>query len=368
MDIESIPVGAVVGTIESPSSGVTIGCDVSRLDGVVVDPLGLAIVEGVDNGGSVAGRCIVVGAVGSIKHLSRSISCGGGLRSGRRSTSIELAAAISALSTSAAKIDVAAEGISDTGGSRGEMDFKGNNKGARSGEEELVGRNGSSNNISGRATGRSGGRNSTSGHLVSVDLSALEVVEEAVIVAEGDVEGGQGSTIRESASETVVTSGGSEGGEGTGISSRPAGIAEGGLSPGIGGLRNIGVLPLGGRSSEEVDSEGSRAILQSSTGLVGKTALEDSDVSNGDQNVSGSSGTTPTITVGISEGNKVVSSFPADSLALIGVRLGCSTSNAQNEDSRGRGALVDLEGLFVSVRTVVLEDHGFIFIGCAGEA
>ena len=168
------------------------------------------------------------------------------------------------------------------------MDFKSNDKGARSGEEELVGRNGSSHNISGRATGSGGGRNSTRGHLVSVDLSALEVVEEAVGVAEGDVEGGQGSTIRESASETVVTSGGSEGGEGAGISSGPTGIAEGGLGPGIVGLGNIGVLPLGGRSSEEVDSEGSRAILQSSTGLVGKTALENSDVSNGDQNVSGS--------------------------------------------------------------------------------
>ena len=147
------------------------------------------------------------------------------------------------------------------------------------------------------------------------------MVEEAIGVAEGDVEGGQGSTIIHGTSETVVTSGGSEGGEGTGGSRGPAGIAEGGLGPGIVGLGNIGVLPLGGRSSEEVDSEGSRAVLQRGTGLVGKTALEDSDVSNGDQNVSGSSGTTPTITVRIDVLDKVVSSFQADSLALIGARL-----------------------------------------------
>ena len=248
------------------------------------------------------------------------------------------------------------------------MDFKGNDKGARSGEEELVGRNGSSNNISGRATGRSGGRNGTSGHLVSVDLSALEVVEEAVGVAEGDVEGGQGSTIIHGTSETVVTSGGSEGGEGTGSGSRPAGIAEGGLGPGIGGLGDIGVLPLGGRSSEEVDSEGSRAILQRGTGLVGKTALENSDVSNGDQNVSRSSGTTPAITIRIDVLDKVVSSFQADSLALIGVTVSTSTSLAKNEDSRGRGTLVDLEGFLSREGCVVLEDHSLILVGCAGEA
>ena len=243
------------------------------------------------------------------------------------------------------------------------MDFKGNDKGARSGEEELVGRNGSSNNFQRSATGRSGSRNSTRGHLVSVDLSALEVVEEAVGVAEGDVEGGQGSTIRESASETVVTSGGSEGGEGTGSSSGPAGITEGGLGPGIGGLGDIGVLPLGGRSSEEVDSEGSRAVLQSSTRLVGKTALEDSDTSNGDQNVGGSSRTTPTITIRIDELDKVVSSLQADSLALISVTVSTSTSLAKNEDSRSRGTLVDLESFLSREGCVVLGNYSFKFIG-----
>lgn len=128
-------------------------------------------------------------------------------------------------------------------GSRGEVDLKGNDKVAGLREHELVDR-GSYIVCSVGESGGSGGRNGARGHLVSVDLGSMDVLHEAIGVLEGGVDGGNRSTISESASETVVASCRGEGGEASSDGSGPAVVAKGGLGPVVGCLRSIGVLPL----------------------------------------------------------------------------------------------------------------------------
>ncbi len=200
------------------------------------------------------------------------------------------------------------------------MDFVGKDEGARGGEEELVGGSDYGVGTVGGGSG-SGGGDGAGRHVESVDLSALEVVDKTVGVVEGGVEGGNGVTVGDGASETVVTGGGGEGGEGAAGGGGPAGIAKGGLGPGVGGLGSIGVLPGGETSRDGVDSEGGGAALQSGTGLVGKTALEDVDTSDSDQDVSGRAGATPAITEGISKRQEVVAGLQAEGVVLIGAGL-----------------------------------------------
>ncbi len=281
LDIKHIPGVAVVGAVDGPSSGIAVGKDIRGLNGVVVDPLSLAVGIGVSDNGCIADHGSIEGAGGSIEDLLNAVDSRHAGRIDVGNTIKESVVAVGSISTCVAEIDVAIEGIGDSRGSRGEMDFKGDDEGARGGEEELVGGNGSVNSIGGRCGG-SGGGDRARRHVVSVDLGALDVVDEAVGVVDGGVESRDVLAAGEVAGETVVTGGSGKGREVVSGGSRPAGITERRLGPGVGGLRNIGVLPLGGRSGEEVDGEGVRALLESVAGLVGKTALEDSDVSNGD--------------------------------------------------------------------------------------
>ncbi len=254
MNIESIPGVAVIGAVEGPGSGVAVGNGNSGHDRVVVDPLGSAAVELIDGGKSSTALTVIVGAESLIEDLAQCKSRRTfGLTAGN--TTIEDVLTQAGFLSRGADEDDAVEGILASRGSGGEVDLKADGEGAGGGEEELVGGDSDAVGSVGLGGGGGGG-NGTSRDVVSVDLSALEVGDEAVLVVDGGVDGGDVGTVGEIASETVVTSGGGEVGEGVASGSGPASITEGGLGPGVGGLGDISVLPIGDRAGDEVGYKG----------------------------------------------------------------------------------------------------------------
>ena len=247
------------------------------------------------------------------------------------------------------------------------MDLISNHKGSRGGEKELVSR--SSNRIGAIREGSDAGRgDGAGGHVVSVDLGALEVVDEAVGVVDSGIESRNGSAVGDGASETVVTGGGSEGGEVACGGGGPASVVVAALGPVIGSLGSIGVLPLGERGGKKVDGEGVGAVLEGGTRLVGKTASVDLDTTDGDGHVSGRGRSTPTVTIRIDKLDEVVALFHANRVSHIDIDVGRDTSDGENLDAGLRGAFVEGEGLFSGEGGVVLDDSSFELRIGASEA
>ncbi len=84
LDVESIPIHSIVGSVDGPSSRITVGQRVGGLDLVVVDPLASSAVEGVGDDRSTARSCVVVVGRRLIEHLGNGVGGGGtnGIRIG----------------------------------------------------------------------------------------------------------------------------------------------------------------------------------------------------------------------------------------------------------------------------------------------
>ena len=357
LDVEGVPVGAVVGAVERPGGGVAVVRGGGGHDGVVVDPLGPSVLELVIDDGVAAVGCGVAGGLALVEELVGGEVDGGrlGIRGGRAADPLGVAEV--AFVAGASEERGAGEEIRGAAGPLGEVHLIGDGEGAGDGEEVLVG--GDDHGVGSVGDGGGGRRgDGAGGHVVSVDLGALEVVDEAVGVVDGGVEGGNGGAVGEGACEAVVTGGGGEGGEAAGSGGGPVAVVEGVLGPGVGGLGSIGVLPLGEGGRDEADGEGGGSGLEDGAGLVGQAASEDSDASDSDVEVGRGVGVAPAVSVHVVVHEVVVRLFEAEAVGPVGAGIGGSAVHSQEEGSVLVGSSVELEALVGRGGGVVLGEDG----------
>lgn len=261
-------------------------------------------------------------------------------RSGGSYTSIEVGNAVASLLTRCIDVANAREGISTSSDARRQVDLVGNHKGSGSREKELVGGDRDIVRLISLRRGSSG-RDIARGHVVSVDFSALDVMDEAVGGVDGGVDSRNSSSVSEGASETVVTSGSGEVREAAGSSGGPSSIIEVALGPGVGSLGNIGVLPLREGGGEDRHLKGLDHTGRGSSKQVRNVAPEDSGTAEVEGEVGSIIGRAPAITVGILHMHRIEAVGQADVEGLVGV-VGASSMGEERVSICGI-ATIDIE-------------------------